>query len=139
MSWYDACNDANKFRDRTPATLLSSAALVKQAGNPDHRVPASLLIGTLPTGWGANTLRIAVNERSRQLSSSGLDPSVATQQVNASEFWLYDESARYRSPSQPDSFWGMGTGFQIVWFAVYEDQVIASSGFGLGGTRRLKE
>jgi hypothetical protein len=70
---------------------------------------------------------------------SGLDSVAAEAVINDSVFWLYDESARYSFSSQPASFWGMGTGFQVVWFAVYRDQIVASSGFGLGKNRRLRD
>lgn len=139
LSWSEAFEDALDPQEHAPPTLMSSATLVNRLGGPDQRVPAALLEKTLPAGWGSDAIRMAVEARGRQLSSSGQDESVAADQVGDAEFWLYDESARYRYPSQPDSFWGMGTGFQVVWFAVYKDQVIATSGFGLGNGRRLQE
>ena len=137
LSWYDTSEAALKFQEPSPTGNMTSAEVEKRIGKPDQRVPAALLSTVLPGRWGNDEANEAIEQRSRQLVHSGRDPSPATQEVGISEFWLYDESARYKSPSQPDSFWGMGTGFQVVWFVVYKDQVIASGGLGLRKTRRL--
>ncbi|MCY2928645.1 MAG: hypothetical protein NTV86_03965 [Planctomycetota bacterium] len=118
---------------------MTSEDLVRQIGEPDQKLSSAEFVRALPGNWGSSELDYAIRSRIRRLSKAGQDSSTVAAEVNASGFWVYDESARYGAPSQPDSFWGMGTGFQVVWFAVYKDQVIASDGFGLGKSRRLTE
>ena len=137
LSWYDTSEAATKLQKSSPTATMRSSDVEQRIGKPDKRVPAASLPSVLPGRWGSDEIREAIDQRSRQLVHSGLDAAVVANEINSSEFWLYDESARYRSPSQPDSFWGMGTGFQVVWFAVYKDQVVASDGFGLRKTRRI--
>lgn len=141
LAWCDASELVDDLRLEFGVRQIHPDSLLRRIGEPDRRVPAKSLGNVLPGEWGIAELDFAIRMRQRQLQHLGMDSSIAGEEVRKSIFWLYDESARYAHQSQPASFFGMGTGFQLIWFAVDKDEqnVLVTGGFGLGNKRTMAE
>jgi len=140
LTWSDTSRLIDDLRGEFDVRVVSPDSVLRRIGPPDRRVPPELLGNVLPGRWGAIVTDDAVKMHRYHLQHLGMEASHAEEEVRNSTFWLYDESARYWRASQPASFFGMGTGFQLIWFAVDKNQhnVLASGGFGLGKGASLK-
>jgi hypothetical protein len=117
-----------EFGVRSASHIVPASFVLAKIGKPDYVVLGSQLERIIPNG----TIRDAIIKRS-SLDFAGLTmmsqpPQSATDSIMGSSLWFYDEAARYRWPSQPASFWGMGTGYQVLWFVVDSKNEIIAQG-----------
>jgi len=132
-AWFDACFYVEK-EEKAQGGCVPSSLLLSKIGPPDYVIRGGDLAEVIPNSNHRETvIRLAasslerVTESRKDMRTSGWGVGI----VAAATFWFYDEAARYWLPSQPASFWGMGTGYQVVWFVVNDNnEIVAQGGWG---------
>lgn len=136
-TWYEASKLVYDLQWEFGVMNIPSKSVLQRIGQPDRRVEARMLIKVLHPQWAESLLRDAIEDRHDMLLHLGKSVLNVEEEIMRSTFWFYEEGARWKYRAHPYSFWGMGTGFEVVWFIVSkEGWVLQARGIGLGKTRR---
>jgi hypothetical protein len=117
QKWYTAYYEVQRER-QSKAAPVPANLLVAKIGEPDYVVKGSEFAVVFPDPKVRHFLITLSALDLAGLTIEQEPPQSAIEAITQASVWFYDEAARYPMPAQPDSFWGMGTGFQVIWFVV---------------------
>jgi hypothetical protein len=116
-------------RDREARVApVPADVLPAKIGEPDYIVKGSALAAVVPNEKFRHSIVTLSALNLAGLTVENEPPQSAVDRIMGLSLWFYDEAARYPLPSEPASFWGMGTGFQVIWFVVSDEREVVAQG-----------